>query len=218
MNIAEKDTGTISLYDKSIEIYNKISLYEQAINIFEKIPGWRDTEEQINICRRRIEELREEDKEIQSEMAIQAEKERLESERKAEEIRIAEKKKKIIKSIASLACSCIVILVIMVTVVIPNYRYHEATELLNTGKYSEAVAAFEELGDFKDSKDMIKESKYQYALHLYNEACANKSKSPTDDLIKAKNILKSLNGYKDSENMIEIVVDACWGDIDTSNK
>ena len=218
VNIAEKDTGTISLYDKSIEIYNKISLYEQAINIFEKIPGWRDTEEQINICRRRIEELREEDKEIQSEMAIQAEKERLESERKAEEIRIAEKKKKIIKSIASLACSCIVILVIMVTVVIPNYRYHEATELLNTGKYSEAVAAFEELGDFKDSKDMIKESKYQYALRLYNEACANKSKSPTDDLIKAKNILKSLNGYKDSENMIKIVVDACWGDIDTSNK
>lgn len=193
--IAEQETGTPYLNDRSKEIYNKISLYEQAINIFEKIPGWRDTEEQINICRRRIEELREEDKEIQSEMAIQAEKERLESERKAEEIRIAEKKKKkIIKITVSLSCACIVILVIMVMVVIPNYRYHEATELLNTGKYSEAVAAFERLGDFKDSQDKyqtaIKEPKYQEAEELLEKQSYS----------KAAEIFRSLGDYKDSQD------------------
>ena len=193
--IAEQETGTPYLNDRSKEIYNKISLYEQAINIFEKIPGWRDTEEQINICRRRIEELREEDKEIQSEMAIQAEKERLESERKAEEIRIAEKKKKkIIKITVSLSFACIVILVIIVMVVIPNYRYHEATELLNTGKYSEAVAAFERLGDFKDSQDKyqtaIKEPKYQEAEELLEKQSYS----------KAAEIFRSLGDYKDSQD------------------
>ena len=201
--IAEQDTGTPYLNDRSKEIHNKISLYEEAINIFENIPGWRDTEEQINICRRKIEELRTEDKEIQSEM-----------ERKAEETRIAEKKqKKITKITVSLSCVGIVILTIMVRVVIPNYRYHGATELLNTGKYSEAVAVFEELGDFKDSKDMVKESKYQYALNLYSEARAGKSKSPGDDLREAIDIFKSLNGYKNSENMMEFAVDA-WVDCD----
>lgn len=181
--IAEQETGTPYLSARSKEIYNKISLYEEAINIFEKIPGWRDTEEQINICRRKIEDLRTEDKEIQSEM-----------ERKAEEIRIAEKKnKKIIKITASLACACIVILVIMVMVVIPNYRYHEATELLNTGKYNEAVAAFERLGDFKDSKDKyqtaIKELKYQEAEELFFKQSYS----------EAAKIFKSLGDYKDSQ-------------------
>lgn len=189
--IAEQDTGTPYLNDRSKEIHNKISLYEEAINIFENIPGWRDTEEQINICRRKMEELR------------------AEMERKAEETRIAEKKqKKITKITVSLSCVGIVILTIMVRVVIPNYRYHGATELLNTGKYSEAVAVFEELGDFKDSKDMVKESKYQYALNLYSEARAGKSKSPADDLIEARDIFKSLDGYKDSENMWEFAADA----------
>ena len=198
--IAEQETGTPYLNDRSKEIYNKISLYEQAINIFEKIPGWRDTEEQINICRRKMEELREEDKEIQSEMAIQAEKERLESERKAEEIRIAEKKKKkIIKITVSLSCVGIVILVIMVTVVIPNYRYHEATELLNTGKYSEAVAAFERLGDFKDSQDKyqtaIKEPKYQEAEELFEKQSYS----------KAAEIFRSLGDYKDSQDKYQTI-------------
>ena len=188
--IAEQDTGTPYLNDRSKEIHNKISLYEEAINIFENIPGWRDTEEQINICRRKIEELRTEDKEIQSEM-----------ERKAEVARIAEKKlEKIIKITVSLSCVGIVILVIMVMVVIPNYRYHEATELLNTGKYSEAVAAFERLGDFKDSQDKyqtaIKELKYQEAEELLEKQSYS----------KAAKIFRSLGDYKDSQDKYETAI------------
>ena len=116
-------------------------------------------------------------------------------ERKAEVARIAEKKlEKIIKITVSLSCVGIVILVIMVMVVIPNYRYHEATELLNTGKYSEAVAAFERLGDFKDSQDKyqtaIKELKYQEAEELLEKQSYS----------KAAEIFKSLGDYKDSHD------------------
>ncbi|MCR5137851.1 MAG: hypothetical protein K6C12_12330 [Oscillospiraceae bacterium] len=46
-------------------------------------------------------------------------------------------------------------------------EYDRAAELLETGFYGEAAAAFEQLGDFSDSAEMITECQYQKALSLF---------------------------------------------------
>ena len=44
--------------------------------------------------------------------------------------------------------------------------YKKATELYNNGQYSEAAAIFEQLGDYEDSSEKVKQCKYQQALVL----------------------------------------------------
>ena len=72
--------------------------YEAAIKTFKSIPGWKDADEQIIICRNKIEEIK-----------VRREAEKLESKRRAEERRIAEekaakKRRKIIIIIAVCVC------------------------------------------------------------------------------------------------------------------
>ncbi len=47
--------------------------------------------------------------------------------------------------------------ILSVFVIIPNHRYQNAIELMEEGKYAEAIAAFEEVEDYKDSQEKIKE-------------------------------------------------------------
>ena len=103
--------------------------------------------------------------------------------------------------------------------------YNSAKDLMDAKKYDQAITAFAELGDFKDSKDMIKECKYKKANALLGkgefeqaleqfEALGNyknvKSKiweckygiasrlMEMGEYEQAYDILKALNGYKDS--------------------
>ena len=98
---------------------NTISSYESAIRMFESISGWKDADEQIYACQKKIEELK-----------AKEEAERLEAERKEEEHRIAvekakKKAKKVFISIASVACVCAVFLILLKTVIIPKQRINK---------------------------------------------------------------------------------------------
>ena len=98
---------------------NTISSYESAIRMLESISGWKDADEQIYACQKKIEELKAKD-----------EAERLEAERKAEEHRIAvekakKKAKKVFIAIASVACVCAVFLILLKTVIIPKQRINK---------------------------------------------------------------------------------------------
>ena len=91
---------------------NTISSYESAIRMLENISGWKDADEQIYACKKKIEELK------------------LEDERKAEERRIAAEKakkkvKKVFIAIASVACVCAVFLILLKTVIIPKQRINK---------------------------------------------------------------------------------------------
>ena len=91
---------------------NTISCYESAIRMLESISGWKDADEQIYACQKKIEELK------------------LEDERKAEERRIAAEKakkkaKKVFIAIASVACVCAVFLILLKTVIIPKQRINK---------------------------------------------------------------------------------------------
>ena len=149
--------------------------YKSAIELFESIPGWKDADEQIPICKARIEEIlnsieeariqreqKEEEKRLKAER--KAEEARIEAERKAEEERIAKEKakaeaeriakknKKIAVIAASIACVLLVFVIILNSVIIPSSKYNKALGLMESGEYKQAIVAFKEIADYKDSK------------------------------------------------------------------
>lgn len=121
--------------------------YETAIKLFEEILGWKDTNEQIVICRNNIGEIK-----------ARREAERLEAERKAEERRIqAEKTKKRLKKIAAVAIPALfAFLIVLNTIVIPNIN-----RKAGYAKYGEVLKA-------ANVGDTIKFGKYEQDNNLSN--------------------------------------------------
>lgn len=131
---------------------NIIRNYESAIRMFESISGWKDADEQIYACQKKIEELK-----------AKEEAERLEAERKAEEQRVvAEKEKKKIKKIititAPIVCVLIVFLILLKTVIIPQYKLNKATQLIDSGDYKAAYMLLDGLS-YKDSAERLQSAK-----------------------------------------------------------
>ena len=109
---------------------NTISSCESAIRMFESISGWKDADDQIYACQKKIEELKAKEEAERLEAERKAEAERLERERKEEEHRIAvekmkKKAKKVFIAIASVACVCAVFLILLKTVIIPKQRINK---------------------------------------------------------------------------------------------
>ena len=143
------------------------SKYESAIRLFESISGWKDADQQIEVCQKKIAEIK-----------AKEEADRLERERKAEIARKAAaeraKKTKIIAIIAAAVAGVVVaFLIVLNTVIIPNGKYNDAVALMNAGKYTEAISAFEALGGYKDSINKIEDCN----INIYGEEVWNKIKS-----------------------------------------
>lgn len=79
------------------------------------------------------------------------------AEREAKQAAETKIKKAKTKKIAIIAAACTVVVIatiILITqVVVPSSKYNSAVALMNEGKYDEAIVAFEELGDYKDSAE-----------------------------------------------------------------
>lgn len=144
---------------------NTISGCESAIRMLESIPGWKDADEQIYACKKKIEELKAKQEAERLEAERKAEAERLERERKEEEHRIAvEKAKKKAKKVFAIGtpivCACIAFVLVLITVIIPKQKYNQAMELISSGDYDSAYALLEEIGD----KETIASNKYDRAI------------------------------------------------------
>lgn len=72
-----------------------------------------------------------------------------------------------------------------------NSDYEKAKSLFNSGNYNEAIVAFQQLGDYEDSAEMVKECQYQLALQAINN----------HKYEEALNILTTIADYKDSEEI-----------------
>ena len=136
----------------------KAASYEEAIGIFKTISGWKDADEQIYACQKKIEEIK-----------AKEEADRLEAQRKAEERRIAEEKaaKKRKKAFAigtPIVCACIAFVIVLTTVIIPNIKYNAAVSLLNDGKIIEAYDSLIALNGYKDSTTKASEIFDQYKI------------------------------------------------------
>ena len=207
--ICRKDAIYASAHNEQIK--NSIARCEAAIRLYESISGWKDADEQIYACQRKIEEIK-----------AKEEADRLEAERKAEERRIAaEKATKKLKKIAAIATpivvACIAFVIVMTKVIIPKLKYNKAMSLLDSGNYDAGYALLEEIGN----NDTITSNKYDRAMKLidaedYDSGYALLKEIGNDDAIKSNKydravnlmeagnyteaipMFESLNGYKDS--------------------
>lgn len=166
-----------------------IKCYTEAIKNLESISGWKDADEQIEICKQKIEKLK-----------IKAEKERQERERRSEETK--KKTKKVAKIVIPIACVLIVLAVLLNSVIIPNVKYNSAVALMDAGKYTEAITAFENLDGYKDSEEQIEKCKIGIKDEKYNAAIANKN---AGNIVEAYEELLALDGYKDSISIAESI-------------
>ena len=156
----------------------KAASYEEAIGIFKTVPGWKDADEQIYACQKKIEEIK-----------AKEDADRLEAERKAEEHRIAaqiaaKKRKKALAIGIPTASVCIAFVIVLTTVIIPMQKYNKAMRLLDSNDYDSAYALLEEIGN----DEAISSNKYDRAIALIDSG----------DYKSAYTLLNKLN-YKDSE-------------------
>lgn len=131
------------------------SNYEAAIKLFESISGWKDADEKVYACQKKIEEIKEKER-------------KAEIERKEAEAR-AKRNKKIAINTTRIVCVIIAFIIVLNAVIIPNGKYNDAIALMNEGKYTEAISAFEALDGYKDSAEQIKKCN----IELYGEEYVN---------------------------------------------
>ena len=189
-----------AIYDKALIFYSwdEIKYLKGALKQFESIPGWEDADEKAAKCKQRIEELT------------------AKEEREAEEKRAAARwRKKAFIIITAILCVFVALILLWYLVVVPNQKYNSAMKLYETGKYSEAISAFEALSGYKDSavqiencNTAIKDNKYNEAIELYDAG----------NYTEARLAFKNLNGYNDSTEMYvqcecKILEEANVGDI-----
>ena len=180
--ISRKD----AIYDSARQemIMDKIAGYESAIAAFRTISGWRDAEEQIALCQKRIGEIK-----------AQEETDRLEMQRQAEEKRIADeiaakKRKKVISIAAPIVCVCIAFVILLTQVIVPKQKLNKAMSMIDSGDYDAAYAMLEELGN----NDAIAASKYDRAMERID----------AQDYETALALLDGIE-YKDSEEKRESI-------------
>ena len=171
-----------------------VSGYESAVKLFRTISGWKDAEDQILACQRKIEEIK-----------AQEEADRKEAERKAEEQRLAEKKhEKRMKLVTAIVLSAVGLIVAAVvlyfTVIEPNQRYNAAKALYDEGKYVEAINAFQEMNGYRDSEAQIEACKTAIKDRDYDAAVALYNAGKYEEAIAA---FQAMKGYRDSAAQIE---------------
>ena len=188
INIRNENARQDGIYEIAIAKMNRanISGYRAAIQLFQSIPGWRDTNEKIVVCREKIQELKE---------------------------KAGHKIKSAIKLALWLAGIFAFILVIT-QVVSPLLQYHEAISLMEAGR-DEAMDIFSELDGYRDSERQInrcilgkieveaeKERSTSYGLALYYIGMDPEEARSIFAYSAAVDILVGLPGYKESNKYL----------------
>lgn len=124
-----------------------ISNYESAIKLFESISGWKDADEKIYACQKKIEEIKAKEEAKRLEKERQAEIARKEAER------IAKRNKKIAIITTPIVCAIVAFIIVLNAVIIPNGKYNDAVALMDAGVLDEAYSIFIELENYKDAAD-----------------------------------------------------------------
>ena len=159
-----------------------ISGYEKAAELLGSIPGWKDADTQKTFCLNQAAELK------AKEEAERRERARLAAE-EAEAARIQAEKTKKTAIIAVVATVAVLAVILTWTIVIsPMLSYNKAMELQAAGEYEEAAAAFEALGEYKDSQTQISETWYIRAMEL----------QAAGEYEEAAKAFTELGDYKDS--------------------
>ena len=93
-----------------------------------------------------------------------------------------------------IALAGLVFNIVYSTIIRPNNLYNEALELVETQQYNKAIEIFEELGDYKDSAQLINDAYFKKAMSLYEK----------DNALGALEVLKNLNSDESKAKIKEI--------------
>ena len=160
-----------AIYEKALYTANWGGNRANAIEMLEQIRGWKDADEQIEKFKREIEK---------------AEADRIAAEKHEQSV-------KRIQIIALLVVAVITAAALLWTfVLLPKMNYSKAISLAEAGNYAEAIAAFESLGNYKDSQEQIKNINYNQALSL----------ADAGNYAEAIVAFEALGDYKDSRELL----------------
>lgn len=153
-----------SIYEAAVarKNTNSIKSLEEAVAFFKSIPGWKDSEEQIYDCQKKIEEIN----------VKKAEELRKAEERYIAAEKSAKKRKKAFVIGTSIVCVCIVFVIVLATVIIPNGKYNDAIALMDAGNIVEAYEALRALDGYKDSTDKANSIYVKYKVEKIKSAKA----------------------------------------------
>lgn len=116
---------------RNMEDCNTIECYNQIIESFTELDGWKDSKQQINICKQRIQRIKE------------------------KQAKIARIRKIIIIGASSLATLILIFVITLNTVILPSIKYEQAKKYINEEKYLDARTLLVELGSYKDSLQLL---------------------------------------------------------------
>ena len=167
-----------------------IKNYETAIKTFDRISGWKDVDEQIEVCRKKIREIR------AKEAAERLEEERRAKEERAAAEKAARKQRKTITAILLVVLLAAAAYYLIPKVVLPEIAYRKAVALLQANQYEKAIEAFSEMDGYRDSEKKIKEA-YQYR---YAAAVALQIAGKNEEAVRE---YAALGSYKDSADKVK---------------
>ena len=167
------------------------SAYAKAGRLFADLGDWRDADEKAAACQRTSRETMDNE---------EAERQRREAaSRKARQD--AERRRKRNIGISTAVIAFLTAVVLLVTqVIIPNGKYNDAVQLMEAGRYEEAIAAFDELDGYRDSVAQIEACNIANMDGKYDAAVAMMSAGKYEEAIEA---FEALDGYRDSVTQIE---------------
>ena len=211
-----KDNKSIYINSNDFETlvkYNAIFGTSKLKDIFDIIPDdpnafnkmLFDLRQAIQSENERHQEAERQRKQRERELAEQKRKEeeqRKEAERQAELERQEQLKKKIKKVaviITPIVSALVIFIILLNSVIIPSGNYNKAVDLMNDGKYEDAISAFEALDGYKDSIEQIENCK----VAILNEKLENALKLLDEKKYdEAYAILASLGTYANASNEI----------------
>ena len=122
-----------------------IPALQQAVKLFESVSGWKNADQRAELCRKRIEVLKQE--------------------AEAEEKR-KKRNRKIAAIVASVAAVILVFVIVLNMVLIPSYHYHRGETLREAGEYDAAIAQFEKADGYSDAEEQILATYYANGVAL----------------------------------------------------
>lgn len=126
---------------------------------FDRLGDYKDSEAMAEFCRNRVKE----------EEAAEKEEQERQSRLRAQRQKQAEKRKKVIRiTLVLLLLLAVAGYFLATKVIVPALQYQKAKEYISVGNYDAGYTILEKLGDYKDSADVILDSKYQAAERLLN--------------------------------------------------
>ena len=175
-----------------------IHKYNEAIRLLEQIPGWKDADQKLAKCKNKVDILTE-----------RAERELQERKLRAmQELEQMERMKARNRRIALITVAAIFLLIAGITfltkVIIPNSKYNDALDLMNEGKYTDAIVAFEAMDGYKDSNAKIDECETAILDEDYNSAVELMN---AGEYIEAYETFAALENYKDSADKANSIYD-----------